>query len=711
MNPELTKIIEDYLNGDLSASDASVFEQKMAENGKLRNEVDFQRNIHEAAKRLALKSQISSTAKNYHVLRNLIISGAVILTLAIATGVFYVLKNTDKKVEIPVEQQREMKQLLDAQAPIDLLPTQYFQWQGNDTVFRSPRGVLISVPKGAFLENGKPYEKPILVQYQEAVDIQDIVKSGLSTMSGDQLLETQGMFGLQAFTTESKRLDVNPNVGVYMQVPVDEVKKGMLLFEGVKSKEGVVDWQNPQKLQKLPTLADMNELDFYPPNYEKTLNELKMKTEKKFRDSMYLSLEELGEGIYDTPEMENYWDFHESTLKLPSKMGVQLLDKDTIIEQSDDNDSVTASNEAPMFIPPSNVLAFWKPTFNNTNLSTRDFESRMQTIHATCDPAVLKLYTTNLNLSLSEIDAKVVKMGYPQFQRFADEQIGKLEVSNAHLLNLQQFYDKSREALRKSAAEITAARKKNEKNWDDKTNEVRREENVRTSVRDTKNRMEEMELNTESVYRQLGKKRPELGPSVGFTITSNVAIYNIDRFVAERTTTRTSGTFFDKETGKTAKLTYEKMKLIVEDQASFARVFVYLFPNKLSSYHRITPKNGSFEYALNQEFSYDLAIVAYKDEGYYFYSKKFITATDLGTLKLDAISETKLDATLTSMNSSKAIKSDDISQDIAWLLHEKADNVVQKKRKLDRELRLRLAEVCFPCMGFERETVEEVVNI
>lgn len=711
MNPELTKIIEDYLNGDLSARDAIAFEQKMDENEKLRNEVDFHRNIHEAAKRLALKSQISSTAKNYHVLRNLIISGAVILTLAIATGVFYVLKNTDKKVEIPVEQQREMEQLLDAQAPIDLLPAQYFQWQGNDTVFRSPKGVLISVPKGAFLENGKPYEQPILVQYQEAVDIQDIVKSGLSTMSGDQLLETQGMFGLQAFTTENKRLDVNPKVGVYMQVPVDEVKKGMLLFEGVKRKEGVVDWQNPQKLQKLPTLADMSELDFYPPNYEKTLNELKMKTDKKFRDSMYLSLEELGEGIYDITGTENDWDFHESTLKLPSKMGVQLLDKDSIIEQSDDNDSVTASNEAPMFIPPSNVLAFWKPTFNNTNLSTRDFERRMQTIHATCDPAVLKLYTTNLNLPLSEIDAKVVKMGYPQFQRFADEQIGKLEVSNAHLLNLQQFYDKSREALRKSAAEITAARKKNEKNWDNKTNEVRREENVRSAGRDTKNLMEEMEENTESVYRQLGKKRPELGPSVGFTITSNVAIYNIDRFVAERTTTRTSGTFFDKETGKTAKLTYEKMKLIVEDQASFARVFVYLFPNKLSSYHRITPKNGSFEYVLNQEFSYDLAIVAYKDEGYYFYSKKFITATDLGTLKLDAISETKLDATLTSMNSSKAIKSDDISQDIAWLLHEKADNVVQKKRKLDHELRLRLAEVCFPCMGFERETVEEVVDI
>jgi hypothetical protein len=275
-----------------------------------------------------------------------------------------------------------------------------------------------------------------------------------------------------------------------------------------------------------------------------------------------------------------------------------------------------------------------------------------------------------------------------------------LEVSNAHLLNLQQFYDNTREALRKSVAEIATALKKKEKAWDDKTNEIRQQENTRSSERNSKNRIEEMEQNTESFYRQLGKKRPELGPSLGFTITSNVAIYNVDRFVAERTTTRTSGTFFDKETGKTAKLTYEKMKLQVENETSFARVFVYLFPHKLSSYHRITPTNGRFEYALNQEFSYDLAIVAYKDDGYYFYSKKFITATDLGIIQLDAISETKLNATLASMNSSKAIKSGDISQEIAWLLREKADYVVQKKRKLDWELRLRLAEVCFPCVDF-----------
>src|SRR5690606_10083362 len=71
-----------------------------------------------------------------------------------------------------------------------------------------------------------------------------------------------------------------------------------------KNKEGVIDWQNPQKLQKLPTLANMNDLDFYPPNYERTLNELKMKTDKKFRDSVYLSLEEFGRNINESPNEE-----------------------------------------------------------------------------------------------------------------------------------------------------------------------------------------------------------------------------------------------------------------------------------------------------------------------------------------------------------------------------------------------------------------------
>ena len=87
-------------------------------------------------------------------------------------------------------------------------------------------------------------------------------------MSGDRLLETQGMFGVAGFTPEGKSLDFNPKVGVYVQTPVDEYKDKMQLFDGVKKADGSIDWQNPKPMEKLPVPVDMSELDFYPEGYE-----------------------------------------------------------------------------------------------------------------------------------------------------------------------------------------------------------------------------------------------------------------------------------------------------------------------------------------------------------------------------------------------------------------------------------------------------------
>ena len=792
MNPEITKIIEQYLNGELSESDKVAFEKKMSENEALRQEVDFHRQIHEAAKRLAIKSNIANTAKNFHLLRKLMIAGVVTLTLAIATGIYYVVKNNTKQTEISLDEQKELEKMLNAQAPIDLLPTQYFQWKGNDTVFVSPKGVLISVPQNAFLKNGKAYKDPILIQYQEAVDVAEIVKSGLSTMSGDQLLETQGMFGLKAFTTDKKRLDVNPNVGVYMQVPVDELKTGMMLFEGKETTNGTIDWQNPKKLQKLPTLAKMKDLNFYPPHYEDSLNKMKQRTDKKYRDSLYLSMEEFldegpkevdlivngvssienkikneGQLLFDSKcatchnphkngtgpklfEIRKIWNAeseiegiiyeylndwqkayaesdyvkfisrrtpsaHINFKELTSKQANQIFDYiDGIKPEKILTDSI--SNETKQLaIPPSKVLAFWNPKFDNTNLATRDFEKRMQAIHKTCDPKVLALYTKNLNLSLAEIDAMVVKMGYKEFQKFVDENVGKVnfvaasggELNNKHLENISSYYEKTISELRKEAKSIEKLRLQKEQKWDQKTQDSRSKENLRSNDRNVKNFNQELEHNTESVYKQLGKKRPEYSNTVGFTITSNVAVYNIDKFVFDQTISRTSGKYFDKDSGKTAKLVYNKMKLKVENMKSYQRVFVYLFPSKLNSFHRLNPENGMFEYALNGEFQYDLAIVAYKDDGYYFYSKKYVTGTDLGTISLTKVSEEKLNNSLESMNHSRYLKEDDISDELKWILQEKQDYVVQKKRVDQQKFRLRIAKIVFPCMSLGQEYVPE----
>ncbi|MGV3630332.1 MAG: c-type cytochrome [Bacteroidota bacterium] len=760
MNPQITKLIEQYLNDELSANDRVAFEKKMAENEMLRKEVEFQRQIHEAAKRLSLRSEIKGTAKRYYLLQKVMIAGVFILVLAIGSAVFY-FSSKDKSTELLGNEKNEIIAQLEKLAPIEHLKTTYFEWSGKDTVFVSPNGVLLSVPKNAYLLDGKAYNGKMLLQYQEAVNVQDIVKSGLSTQSGNKLLETQGMFSVQAFTPDKKRLDVNPQVGVYVQVPVNELKDGMMLFEGNKLQNGIIDWQNPRKLQKMPVLADMKDLNFYPVGYEDTLNKLKLRKDKKYRDSLYLSMEEYMSGLqmyYPILDSEYSWmgaelfeskcvtchsphkdgtgpklfevrkkwakggakpesiytwvnnwqaaAFSDSYAKKASEwspvshMDYPELKKEDISAIFDYIDSQSLNDSASTFngIMPSKVLSFWNPKFNNTILSTRDFEKRMRTIHKTCNGTVLKTYTDNLNLPLSEIDAKVAKMGYPEFETFASENIGAVDPSNPHIKMLKAYYETEIKALQKEVKDLLNVRLKKEQAWDNKTREERQKENARSADRNNKNFQQELDHNIESVYRQLGKKKPQLSSaSVGFTITGNANIYNVDRFVMERTSTRTSGKFYDKETGKTARLTYNEMTLNVKDAASYNRVFVYLFPSKLSSYHRIEGKDGKFSYKLNAEFTYDLCIVGYKDDGYYFYSKKIIPATDLGTLTLGKISEIKLNASLEQMNNSRFVKTDPISDEIKWLIREKEDYSVQKLRQQMNAFRHRIGFIVFPC--------------
>jgi hypothetical protein len=92
-------------------------------------------------------------------------------------------------------------------------------------------------------------------------------------------------------------------------------------------------------------------------------------------------------------------------------------------------------------ILPSSVLAFWKSKFNNTLLTTREFEERMKEIHKTCDPSVLDIYVKNMNKPLYELDEKVVAKGYSRFKHFADQRVGAIDLKNAHLEALNDFYD------------------------------------------------------------------------------------------------------------------------------------------------------------------------------------------------------------------------------------------------------------------------------
>ncbi|WP_343748989.1 TonB family protein [Fluviicola sp.] len=293
MGANWNQLIERYLNNELSAEGKEAFETELKRNPELQKEFELHRLTHELIQRSSLRRLVEQSGKWFH-LKKILVKGALVLAVAgilAAAGYVLLIRNDQSKTEATERLDQSMLEKLDKYLAFDRIDPQYFRFTGKSDVFLSESGVLLSLTENSFLLDGTSYNGEALVQWQEVQTPAEIVKAGLSTTSGDRLLETQGMFSLNAFTPEGKKLELSKE-GVYVQVPVDEVKNGMKLFQGVPQKGGKIDWQNPVELERIPKQKSMSEIDLYPPKYEPKLNELKWFTEKKKRDSLYLSFEE-----------------------------------------------------------------------------------------------------------------------------------------------------------------------------------------------------------------------------------------------------------------------------------------------------------------------------------------------------------------------------------------------------------------------------------
>ncbi len=306
MGTNWNQLIERYLNNELSAEGKAAFETELERNAELQAELELHKLTRELIQRNSLRTLVKQSGKWFHLKKILVNSGiALIAAGVLAAAVYFIAAQMkEAKTDQPALMEKSMIEKLDQYLAFDNIDPQYFQFTGESDVFLSESGVLLSLTDKSFLLNGKPYKGEAVVQWQEVQNPSEIVKAGLSTMSGDRLLETQGMFSLNAFTPDGKKLELSKE-GAYIQVPVDEVKNGMKLFEGVPQADGKVDWQNPVELERLPKPKSMANMDLFPPKYEPKLDELKWATEKKKRDSLYLSFEEGLSGNNEKTESSN----------------------------------------------------------------------------------------------------------------------------------------------------------------------------------------------------------------------------------------------------------------------------------------------------------------------------------------------------------------------------------------------------------------------
>lgn len=688
MNPILTKIIEQYLNGELSKEDTLAFEERMNQNLELQREVQNQREIHEAAKRAWQREQIQKIGKSYHIKRNFWRGGLTTLIVAIvATATWFGLQNSNTNSEILSD---EVRAELNEKAFLDDLDIQYFTIPKEGAVVMSQKGILISVPEKAFLLNGKPYKGRLTVQLQEALDSKEIIRAGLSTTSNGNLLETGGMLGIAGYTMDGEVLEFNPKVGVYVQVPAKDDNPDMRLYTGEKNADGTYNWVNPQDLEKIPASIPMSKLDFYPTGYEDFLNEKKWKKSKASRDSLYLSLENPETESDCEPSIEDYTPNMDI-----SEEQMQRLFLGEPIEFMDDSVSTSAmecvDEAAPNYILPSKVLAFWNDQFNNTNLATREFERRMRAIHGTCDNSVLDIYVNNLDKPISYCDKKVVAMGYFEFEKYASENVGKINSKNPHFKQLQKFYEKSVDQLKERNNQLQQQEINRREKHDDDTRKSRTNEKKRTISREAQALHNEYEFNIQNVKKQLSSSR-------GFTIKhGGGVVLNIDAQVDLASKARKSTTIVDPTNGETVEIKYNDLTFEVANPGKYIKLYAYVMPYELNSYVRINPKKGKFSYSLNNGMRYNLAVVGVKEDSYDYFQKQNFKEGDLGTVVMQNVSKVKLDASVEQLNRNRGSKPMSISKDLNWLGKEQADYKEQKYRENMAAFRRELKCVAFPC--------------
>lgn len=163
----------------------------------------------------------------------------------------------------------------------------------------------------------------------------------------------------------------------------------------------------------------------------------------------------------------------------------------------------------------------------------------------------------------------------------------------------------------------------------------------------------------------------------------------------ESTRDRISTTLTDPATGKTAMVKYQSVTFQIKGEEQYDWLYVYLLPDKLSSFIRLSPNNGTYTEKLNEGMKYKLVCVGYKNEQAFYYSQPGIEPKAYAGIELAAISQHELKRTLKREGGNEHEK--EIQKEISFFLFNYRDRKrVQHKLAL-QELMMKVVTVIFPC--------------
>jgi hypothetical protein len=174
---------------------------------------------------------------------------------------------------------------------------------------------------------------------------------------------------------------------------------------------------------------------------------------------------------------------------------------------------------------------------------------------------------------------------------------------------------------------------------------------------------------------------------------------NIDAYVREATIARQTTTVIDPITGNKTKIKYNSFNFVVPNADKYLKLYTYVFPNKIKAFQRIQGNKGKFDYKLNNDMIYDIAVVGITKDGYEYFQKMSIKKGSLGMVDMKRATEAKLDASVKQLNNKRTTRPMKIDDEMDWLVKEQKDYKEQKMRTDMFDFRSQLRSVAFPCFG------------
>ncbi|KSA11936.1 hypothetical protein [Maribacter dokdonensis] len=509
--------------------------------------------------------------------------------------------------------------------------SQYFKIDTkNDTVISGENGTTIVFQKGSFLDSDNNIvTDDVEIELTEALTIDEMILSNLTTISDGKLLETDGMIYFNA-TAKGKQLFVNPEKPVYVEIPTTNRKSGMSVYKGLRDKNGNMNWVNPIPIENYLIPLDLFTLDFLPDGFVETLEKEMpflnhQKVNEKFVDSLYYSLyfktgnEIIKETVPDINVSESYYD----------KVNETELDSTHYSE---------LDNSVNYGVDPAAIKAIKNNQFQNTLIATKQFEERLKLMFKICRSDIIDIYTHNLDKNLWELDSIAASLldeniYQKDFKKFASQKWTTVKVPNKNLRLLKSYYEKRLQLVKN---ELKEQRNKAVKANNEKTKKAKELVNNYKTL-----------LNKREAYRMTG---------YGFELNDTGWI-NIDRGTMSK----------DWE--------YSPLEFLVTNENTFDKVYGYVMYTSIKSLYRLKTNDSKTFYVGNEtqremimpkdEKAIGL-LIAYKNDQTFLAVINFQTNTEsLLKSNLQEYSEREIKKTLAQFETSK--KENSILEDLEYL--------------------------------------------